>query len=146
MFVGTYYNKLEAKGRLTLPKAFRQDTKDWVLTPGLDGCLFIFKASEFALEVQKLSKLSYYKADHRALIRHLANGANEQETDLAGRLLLPASLKEYAGISKEMVVVGSLSRIEVWDRERYHQLLDKLKTQAEKAAENASDSLLANSD
>lgn len=140
MFVGTYYNKLEAKGRFTLPKAFRQDNQDWVLTSGLDGCLFIFKASEFAQEAEKLSQLSYYQADHRALIRHLANQASPQETDQLGRLLLPEALKEYAGISKNIVIVGSLSRIEVWDQERYHQLLDKLKENIEEAAENASNS------
>ncbi len=136
MFVGTYYNKLEAKGRFTLPKAFRQDTTDWILTSGLDGCLFIFRQQDFAQEAQKLEQLSYYQADHRALIRHLAGNANEQRTDQLGRLLLPEALQSYAGISKNIVIVGALSRIEIWDQERYHQLLDKLnkniETQAEK--------------
>ena len=135
MFVGTYYNKLEAKGRLTLPKAFRQDTTDWILTSGLDGCLFIFREQEFAQEAKKLEQLSYYQADHRALIRHLAGNASQQSLDQLGRLLLPEALKEYAGISKNIVIVGSLSRIEVWDLDRYHQLLDKLNSSVEASAE-----------
>lgn len=135
MFVGTYYNKLEAKGRFTLPKAFRQDTTDWILTAGLDGCLFIFRQQEFAQEAQKLEQLSYYQADHRALIRHLANNASEQTVDQLGRLLIPESLKEAAGISKNIVIVGSLSRIEVWDQERYHALTDKLNNSIEAQAE-----------
>lgn len=135
MFVGTYYNKLEAKGRFTLPKAFRQDTTDWILTAGLDGCLFIFRQQEFVQEAQKLEQLSYYQADHRALIRHLANNASEQTVDQLGRLLIPESLKETAGINKNIVIVGSLSRIEIWDQERYHALLDKLNSSIEVQAE-----------
>ncbi|MDO5561483.1 MAG: division/cell wall cluster transcriptional repressor MraZ [bacterium] len=136
MFVGTYYNKLEAKGRFTLPKAFRQDNQDWVLTTGLDGCLFLFAEAEFAREAEKLEQLSYYKADHRALVRHLAGNASQQSTDQLGRLSLPEALKGYAGIDKNIVVVGSLSRIEIWDQTRYHELLDKLNRNVEIAAEN----------
>ena len=69
-------------------------------------------------------------------MRHLAGNASQQNTDQLGRLSLPEALKEYAGIDKDIVVVGSLSRIEIWDQTRYHQLLDKLNKNVETAAEN----------
>ncbi len=136
MFVGTYYNKLEAKGRFTLPKSFRQDTTNWILTSGLDGCLYIFREQDFAVEAQKLQQLSYYQADHRAVIRHLAGNANAQALDNLGRLLLPENLQQLAQITKELVIIGSLTRIEVWDRDRYHQYLEQTLPQLEEKSEN----------
>lgn len=129
MFTGTFYHSLEGKGRFSLPKNFRQTAQDWVLTAGLDGCLFIFEKKQWEIEAEKLQQLSYYQAEHRALIRHLAAHASIQQTDSLGRLSVPADLKQLADLKKNLVIVGVLDRIEVWDTDRYHQLFDKLDNQ-----------------
>ncbi len=136
MFIGSYYHKLEGKGRVSLPKPFRQQTgSDWVITPGLDGGLFIFPYQDFEKEVEKLAKLEFNKADHRNFIRHLTNQAQASSLDKTGRLLIPDSLLQLAKLKKEVVIVGSLSRIEIWDQTAYHQLLDQLNQTAESIAE-----------
>ncbi len=135
MYVGTYYHTLESKGRLSLPKSFRQQQSDWVLTAGLDGCIFVFAQKQFESEVAKLTELSYYKADHRAIIRHLASHAQEQKPDAQGRITISPDLQKYAQLKKQVVVVGSLTRIEIWDAERYHQLFDNLAQTVEISSE-----------
>ena len=135
MLVGTYYHTLESKGRFSLPKAFRNEATDWVLTAGLDGCLFIFKKQDFETEAAKLVQLSYLHSDHRAIIRHFAASACEQQTDSLGRLSIPASLQKLANLKKDLVVVGALTRIEIWDRDRYSELFDKLAQTIEEKSE-----------
>lgn len=135
MYVGTYYHTLESKGRFSLPKAFRQQESDWVLTAGLDGCIFVFAKKQFESEVEKLTKLSYYQADHRAIIRHLASHAQEEKPDGQGRITISPDLQTYAQLKKQIVVVGSLSRIEIWDVDRYHQLFDNLAQTVEISSE-----------
>ncbi|MBQ6438071.1 cell division/cell wall cluster transcriptional repressor MraZ [bacterium] len=102
MLVGTFYHTLEAKGRFSLPKTFRAEATSWVLTSGLDGCIFIFKQEEFDVQAAKLAEMSYLKADHRALIRHFAASASIQAPDEQGRLLIPENLQKMAGLSKNL--------------------------------------------
>lgn len=135
MLVGTYYHSLETKGRFSLPKAFRGETKDWVLTTGLDGCLFAFKAEDFNTEVAKLQKLSYFQADNRAVVRHLVGNACPQSTDNLGRLSIPANLQAAANLSKQIVIVGAITHVEIWDSERYREMMDKLESTVEDRAE-----------
>ena len=92
----------------------------------MDGCIFIFKQQEYDTEAAKLAQLSYYQADHRALVRHFASHASVQTPDSLGRLTLPADLRQLAGITKSIVIVGALTRLEVWDQDRYHQFFDNL--------------------
>ena len=135
MLVGTYYHTLEAKGRFSLPKVFRQDTTAWVLTSGLDGCLYVFRQSDFDAQVEKLAQLSYFQAKNRALVRHLAGNASPQITDQLGRLTVPTQLIAYAALKKQIVVVGQLNHLEVWDAERYREMMDRLEQTVEDAAE-----------
>ena len=135
MLVGTYYHTLESKGRFSLPKAFRNEATDWVLTAGLDGCLSIFKQDEFEQEASRLVQLSYLQADHRAIIRHFAANASQQQPDSLGRLTIPAHLQELAGLKKKLVIVGALTHIEIWDEERYRRLFDNLALTIEEKSE-----------
>lgn len=135
MFVGTFYHSLESKGRFSLPKAFRGRAANWVLTAGLDGCLFVFPKETFQAEASKYATLSYLKADHRALIRHLASNASWQKIDNLGRLTVNDNLKNYAGLTKQVVVVGALTRIELWSPERYHRFFNSLTENIEKTSE-----------
>ena len=142
MFIGTYYHKLEAKGRLSLPKAFRQQTAaphqviaDWVLTPGLDGGLFLFVAADFQMELEKLARLEFNQSDARGFIRLMTNQAAPVSLDKTGRLLIPEHLLQLSQINKETVVVGSLSRLEIWDQTTYHALLDNLNQNATSIAD-----------
>ena len=135
MLVGTYYHTLEAKGRFSLPKVFRGETHEWVLTTGLDGCLYAFKAEDFNAEAAKLQSLSYFQAKNRAVVRHLVGNASPQTTDNVGRLTIPTALQAAADLHKQIVVVGALTHLEIWDVDRYHQMMDKLEATVEQQAE-----------
>ncbi len=135
MFIGKYYYKLQANDRISLPKEFRQAGKDWVVTRGLDGCLFIFKAQRFQEELQQLAARSFTKKAHRDLVRIMTNEAKHIQADNNGRVHLPKYLTDFADLEKEIVIVGSYQRIEVWDQNRYHQYIEQLEDQAELIAE-----------
>ena len=139
MFIGKYYYKLQANGRISLPKGFRDEGEDWVVTRGLDGCLFIFKADRFQEELGQLADRSFTKKAHRDLTRIMTNEAQEVKADNNGRVHLPKYLINFAELKQEIVIVGSYNRIEVWDQESYHQYVDQLETQAEKIAEQVND-------
>jgi MraZ protein len=135
MFIGKYYYTLQAKGRISLPKKFREQGQQWVVTRGLDGCLFIFKAQDFAKEVNKISQRSFTKKANRDLIRIMSNEAERVEADSNGRVQLPKYLISYAQLKKDLVIVGSFNRIEVWSRDHYHRYLEQIEGQAEQIAE-----------
>jgi MraZ protein len=136
MFTGRYYHTLEDKGRVSLPKKFREVGEKWVLTRGLDGGLFLYPPDLFETEVAKLNQLPFTKKAHRDFVRYLTNDALEIVTDKLGRILIPDHLRAAAQLVKEVVIVGSFQRIEVWSVERYHAYLDQLTQTAEELAES----------
>lgn len=135
MFIGKYYYKLQANGRISLPKPFRQQATDWVATRGLDGCLFIFKANTFQDELAQLATRSFTKKAHRDLIRIMTNEAVSLKVDSNGRVHLPEYLIRLAQLKSEIVIVGSYNRVEVWNLELYHQYAKQLENEAEAIAE-----------
>jgi MraZ protein len=136
MLIGTYYHTLEAGGRVSLPKSFRAKTKKWVVTRGLDGGLFLFPAQDFQKRLASIDQThSLTKKAHRDFVRLLTNEAQEVSTDQSGRVKLPGYLTAYAALKKNLVVVGSLEYLELWDRTRYHQYVDGLEKNAESIAE-----------
>lgn len=139
MFVGKYYYTLQAKNRISLPTNFREQTDKWIVTRGLDGCLFIFKQQDFETEIAKLSQRSFTKKANRDLIRLMANEAEEITADSNGRVHLPKYLIDYAALNKDLVIVGSFNRVEVWDRSQYHHYIDQIEGQAEEIAERIDD-------
>lgn len=136
MFLGKYYHTLEEKGRVSLPKVFRDQTQNWVITRGLDGCLFLFEATQFATELTKLGERTFTKKAHRDVTRLLAHEAVAVSADANGRIHLPEYLINQANLVKDVVVAGNYNRIEIWDRERYHEYLAQLETKAEEIAEH----------
>lgn len=137
MLIGKFYHNLEGNGRISLPKKFRQISKSWVITRGLDGCLFLLKKENFQNELNKIDEVGFSKKANRDLVRLMTNEATELVADANGRINLPAYLIDYAQLKKSVVIVGSLNRLEIWDQDRYHHYLDQLESQAETIAEQA---------
>lgn len=125
MFTGRYYHTIETKGRLAIPLAFREElTSGGVVTWGMDGCLFLFPNSYWQKFSEKLASLSLTNPQARNLTRLLVQSAVDLNLDAQGRTLIPDHLKQQANLKKQVVVAGSLTRIEIWDRDLYHEHLD----------------------
>lgn len=135
MFIGTYYHRLEEQGRISLPKKFREQNQHWVITRGLDGGLFLLQAEQFQTEIEKIAKASFHKKKNRDLLRYMTNEASEIEADDNGRVYLPKYLIDFAQLQKEVVVVGSGNYLEVWDRDLYHQYIDKVEKDSTEIAD-----------
>ena len=139
MFIGRYYHTLEENNRVSLPKKFREIETNWIVTRGLDGGLFLFRAQNFNQEIKKLSERTFTKKAHRDFIRLMTNDAQEVAADNNGRVSLPEYLIEFAQLKKQLIIVGSYEWVEIWDRALYHQYLAQIESQAEKIAEGLSD-------
>jgi MraZ protein len=135
MFIGRYYFTLESQGRISLPKSFRDQTESWVVTKGLDGGLLVFKAADFTQQLAELSDRTFTRKINRDFIRLLTNDASQVEPDGNGRVHLPEYLIEFAGLEKDIVIVGSFQYLEVWDRERYHSYLETIEKNPAQLAE-----------
>lgn len=127
MFVGTYYHTLEDQNRISVPKAFRdQLSPGSMITKGLDGCLFIFTAESFSKLTDKLQTLPLTSKPARDFLRLLTYNAAPLSTDKLGRTHLPENLIKLAGLTKEVVFAGALTRVEVWSKDSYHAYVDGL--------------------
>lgn len=136
MFIGIYYHSIEAKGRLAIPAKFRRKLKiGSVITRGLDSCLFIFPDSEWEKLTEKLKTSPLTRSDARGFVRLMSHAAAEVEFDRQGRTRIPNYLQEYAGLKKEVVVAGTLNRVEIWDKFKYHKYIEDIETQGEKISE-----------
>ncbi len=139
MFIGLHYHTIEAKGRLAIPQSFRAELESGgVITWGLDGCLFLFPNSSWQKLSEKLASLPLTQAPARNLVRLLVQSASELNLDSQGRTLIPEHLRQRVQIKKQVVVAGALTRVEIWDRDSYHQHLDLIAQQV-----NQSDDALA---
>lgn len=122
MFMGEYNHTVDAKGRLIVPSKFREQLgEEFVVTKGLDGCLFVYENTEWKALEEKLHALPLANANARKFSRFFLAGATTCEVDKQGRILLPAILREFAKIDKDAVLVGVGSRIEIWSREIWNQ-------------------------
>lgn len=120
MFMGEYNHTLDAKGRLIIPAKFREDLgESFVITKGMDGCLFGFPESEWNVFEEKLQSLPMINKEARQFTRFFLAGAATVEFDKMGRILLPQVLREFADISKDAVLVGVGKRVEIWSKERW---------------------------
>jgi MraZ protein len=120
MFLGEFEHALDDKGRLAIPAKFRAElTNGLVVTRGLDRCLFVWPMDEWRGIAQKLSQLSLMNVDARRIHRLIFSGATDTIPDRLGRILLPAYLREYAELRDQVVVVGLLNRMEIWDRDHW---------------------------
>lgn len=117
--MGTYEHGMDAKGRVIIPAKYRDGLgESFVLTVGLDGCLYAYPQEEWDDFISKLEELPGNQKG-RKLVRYFASKAMTCEVDKQGRVLVPANLREEAGLLKDIVFVGVLSKIEIWSKERW---------------------------
>ena len=120
MFIGEYQHSLDDKGRVTIPSKYRDQLgESFVLTKGLDGCLFIYTQDEWTNFEQKLKNLPLTNMNARKFVRFFLSGAVECMTDKQGRILIPNTLRVYSQIEKDIVFIGMSNRIEVWSLENW---------------------------
>lgn len=120
MFMGEYNHTIDAKGRLIIPAKFREGLGEkFVVSKGFDGCLNAYDPETWTGIEEKLKELPQFKKETRAITRFFLAGAVEEEIDKQGRILIPAKLREYAGLKKDVILVGSGSRVEIWDSEKW---------------------------
>ena len=140
MFYGEYKHSLDRKGRLIVPAKFRQALKEHhisslFLTRGLDGCLFLFPESEWRLVESRFKQIPFTKAEGRKFNRMFFSGAAEVQVDGLGRILVPKTLKDFAAIKDDVVIVGVSSRIEVWSKDRWQAFYETSRQSFEEVAE-----------
>ncbi len=122
MFMSEYNHSIDAKGRVIVPAKFREALGDeFVVTKGLDGCLFVFPNDEWKAFEEKLKSLPMSNKDARQFVRFFLAGAATVEVDKQGRILLPNSLREFAYLEKDVVIVGVGNRVEIWDKARWNE-------------------------
>ena len=120
MFMGEYNHTIDAKGRLIIPSKFRESLGDeFVVTKGMDGCLFVYDNEEWKKFEEKLLSLPMMDKQVRQFTRYFLAGAASVEVDKQGRILIPSVLREFADITKDAVLVGVGSRIEIWSRQAW---------------------------
>ena len=125
VFIGEYQHVLDPKGRVIMPSKFREGLGEkFVVTKGLDHCLFVYPQNEWQEFERKLRTLPLTSKDARAFTRFFFAGATECELDKQGRILIPANLREYAELVKELVIIGVASRVEIWSKERWDEYND----------------------
>ncbi len=120
MFMGTTYNSIDEKNRMIVPSKMRLELGGrCVLTKGLDKCLYIYTMDSWEKQLEKIATLPESDPGVRAFIRHFCANAAECEFDKQGRIVIPAELKAYAEIERELVTMGAMSKIEVWARQTW---------------------------
>lgn len=125
MFFGEYTYTLDSKGRLNIPSRFRDKLEDkFYLTKGLDNCLFIFPSSEWTIFEEKLKKLPLTNRNARAFVRLFFSGATECTLDKQGRINIPSNVREFAGLEKEVIIIGVSTRIEIWSKTNWDKYND----------------------
>ena len=140
MFMGEYSHNLDAKGRIIVPAKFRENLgESFVLTRGLDRCLFVYPKAEWHILEDKLKQLPLTKKDARKFTRFFLSGASEQEMDKQGRISIPQPLRSYANLSKECTVIGVSNRIEIWDADEWNDYVLESEESFAEIAENLMD-------
>ncbi|HIE12223.1 MAG TPA: division/cell wall cluster transcriptional repressor MraZ [Desulfotomaculum sp.] len=140
MFIGEYAHILDAKGRIFVPAGFREALGDrFILTKGLDRCLFGFTLPEWGKLEEKLHRLPFARAEARAFTRLFFSGAAAVEVDRQGRILIPANLRAYAGLAKDVIVLGVSSRVEFWAKEEWERYSAQTQAKYEQIAEKIVD-------
>ena len=120
MLIGEFEHSLDSKGRLIMPAKLRETIGEkFVVTKGLDGCLFAFSITEWQNFEEKLKSLPLSNRNSREFTRFFLSGATECEIDKQGRFLIPNNLRESANLQKEVVIIGVGTRIEIWDKEKW---------------------------
>jgi len=140
MFMGEYQHNIDVKGRIIVPAKFREGLgESFVLTRGLDQCLFAYPMEEWKILENKLKKLPLTKKDARSFTRFFFSGAVECEIDKQGRINIPQVLRSYSKLEKECVIIGVSNRIEVWAKAIWEDYFTESEESFAEIAENLMD-------
>ncbi len=140
MLIGEYAHTIDAKGRVILPADFRAELgESFVITKGLDNCLFVYGQEEWASLSAKLRELPLAKSEARAFVRFFFSGARQLECDRQGRFLVPGNLRQYALLEKDVVLIGVSNRIEVWSKAEWLKYSDDINPSVSEIAETLAD-------
>jgi MraZ protein len=147
VFKGRYAHTLDSKGRLSIPSKFRDvladHQEDVLILTNFDSCLLGFTQEEWRLLEEKIRGQSMFstmlRQDMRAFVRYFFSGASECPLDKQGRILIPPSLREFAGFEKEVVLLGLANRIEIWSRKRWDSFLQESQENFEQIAAKLSE-------
>lgn len=140
MLIGEYYHTLDKKGRVIVPSRFREKLgESFLVTRGLDNCLFLYPRQEWDSLENKLRSLPFTKAETRAFLRMFFSGASEVEIDKQGRILVPSLLREHAHLNKDVVFIGVSNRAEIWGKEIWEEYSNKSNLSFEQVAESLLD-------
>ncbi len=137
MLIGEYEHSLDVKGRLIMPAKLREDMGEkFIITKGLDGCLFGFSQTEWSNFEEKLKTLPLTNKNARDFVRFFLSGAIECEIDKQGRFLIASNLREYANMEKDVVIIGVGTRLEIWNRNKWKAYNSDENISADEIAEN----------
>ena len=137
MFIGEYHHTIDEKGRIIIPAKFRDALgKEFIITRGIENCLFVYSLQNWANITTKLSSLPFTKKDARTFNRFFMSGATNVELDKQGRVNISKPLIDYAGLDKNCIVIGTGDRLEVWSEESWNSFFDSTKDSMSDIAEN----------
>ena len=137
MFMGEFHHNIDEKGRLVIPNKFRLELGErFIITRGLEKCLYAYSISEWNNIVQRLKQLPFTKKDARTFIRSFFSGAAECEFDRQGRINITSPLVSYADLTKECVIIGANDRLEIWGKANWDNFFEENSEKLEDIAEN----------
>lgn len=144
MFVGEFSHNIDSKGRIIMPVKFREQLGEhFMITKGLDGCLFVYPMEEWDKVAENLSKLPSNQKNARFLQRTFLSGASEAEPDKQGKVLITQPHREYAQLKKEVIIIGVSKRVEIWDAEAWKKYSMPEESDEFMTAEEAAESMEA---
>lgn len=136
MFMGEYHHNLDVKGRLTIPSKVRYELGEkFIITRGLDNCLFIYPRNEWNNIINKYKELPNTK-DARNFMRFFLSGATECEFDKQGRIIIPVPLAKYANLEKDCIIIGVNDRLEIWSKDLWEEFISKNEDSLSDIADN----------
>jgi MraZ protein len=137
MFIGEYHHTIDEKGRIIIPAKFREELgNNFIITRGIENCLFVYSEDNWAKITNKLSSLPFTKKDARTFNRFFMSGATSVELDKQGRVNISKPLIDYASLLKDCVIIGTGDRLEVWSQESWESFFDSTKDSMSDIAEN----------
>lgn len=137
MFMGEYHHSIDEKKRLIVPSKFREELGErFIITRGIENCLFVYSIESWNKITQKLESLPFTKKDARAFVRFFLSGATVAEFDKQGRVNITSPLISYANIKKECVIIGTGDRLEIWSEEDWNSFFDSASINMSDIAEN----------
>ncbi len=141
MLMGEFHHSIDDKGRLILPAKFREDLgNEFIVTRGLESCLFVYPIKEWNKITQRLNTLPFTKKNARSFTRFLLSGATATEFDKQGRINITSPLISYADLKKECVIIGVGDRLEIWSEEKWNDFYETNKDAMSDIAEDLFDS------